>query len=154
MRGAPVLAAFLLWVGPASAAESPAGRFITHLYDQYGPGGSGVDLYGPRAREFYDPALLDLLARDRARAGGETGSFDYDPVCACQDFEIRDVTYALTRRSRDVTDAHVTFTNFGKAEAVDLTLRRTNGAWKILDLGNTSARSLRALLSRPRPTTR
>src|ERR1700743_2435568 len=92
MRRLTLLLAALFSIAATSAgAQDAAGAkaFVAHLYAAYH--GQGPDYLGPMAAKVFSPRLLKLIRRDTALAHGEVGALDGDPICNCQDFEIKDV---------------------------------------------------------------
>ena len=62
-------------------------HFLADLYDQYKPGRPAPHPLGKQAEQIFAPPLLGLIRRDQNREAGEVGALDYDPICACQDYD-------------------------------------------------------------------
>ena len=141
-------AASVLTLQPAlaDASETPE-SFVHRIYARYRTGGPGVSTDRPGGAAFYAAPLLDALAKDEALAHGEVGTIDGDPLCNCQDFGKLKLTHlAVTPAGAEAVEAVVDFVNLGSKQRVTLTLAKTPAGWRIADVGDTSMKSLMALL--------
>lgn len=130
---------------PEAGPES----FIHGLFDRYTTGSVSRSPMGPEASAIFDPALLDLIRRDQARARGEAGLLDHDPICDCQD--IGGLTsLRLTIHKRDAAAARVTAHFMISADHVTVIyqLVHTASGWRIADISTRAIPSLRAFLER------
>ncbi|MGC1361241.1 MAG: hypothetical protein WA419_03240 [Silvibacterium sp.] len=67
-----------------------AKRFVESLYARYGFNGNPENLSEENASEAFDASLLALVKADAAAAGqGYAGGLDYDPVCNCQETDVK-----------------------------------------------------------------
>ncbi|RED15512.1 hypothetical protein [Parasphingopyxis lamellibrachiae] len=104
---------------PDADLES-ARTFVESVYQSY-IDGNGIEAFSA----VIAPELLALM-------GDEYGA---DPLCACQDFG--DFSYAIERMEAvdDDVIAEVSFSNFGSGQTVALRLSRTDGEWRVADIG-------------------
>jgi hypothetical protein len=123
-----------------------AEAFLRAIYAAYTPKGKPVDLTGPHAETILAPSLAALMRTDQALADGEVGAIDSDPICACQDFDIRSVTVAAAADGPDKTRATASFRNFGKPTRVEFDLVAAGSGWRIYDIHEEDIPSLRKLL--------
>jgi len=132
---------------PAAAQDlGQAHAFVADLYAGYGRK-PGPDYTGRQAPTVFSPRLLKLIRRDAARAKGEVGALDGDPICDCQDQEITQVDVAVEAAGPDKATARVSFRNFGEAQSVRLDLLWAHGHWRVDDTHSESTPSLAALLT-------
>jgi hypothetical protein len=143
----PLLLVSLL-IGPAALAQDAksAESFLRTIYAAYTPKGHPVDLAGPKAETILESSLAALLRTDQKLADGEVGAIESDPICACQDFDIRSVAVAVTPDGADKVKATASFKNFGKAARVDFDLVSAGSGWRIFDIHEEDIPSLRKLL--------
>ena len=134
----------------ASAAQAQdaksAESFLRTIYASYKATGHPLDLAGPKAETILDPSLAALMRTDQKLADGEVGAMDSDPICACQDFDIRGISVAVTPDGAGKAKAAASFKNFGKATRVELDLVASGGGWRIFDIHEEDMPSLRKLL--------
>lgn len=137
----------LLAALPAKAQDAgQAKAFVEGLYAAYART-PGPDWIGKQASEVFSPALLDLLKRDAARTpAGEVGTLDGDPICNCQDYEIRQVAVTVKPGAVGKAVATASFTNFGEKQTVALDLVWAGGRWRVDDIHADGTPSLAALL--------
>lgn len=141
-----ILALAALPVGaPALAEESPE-AFVRAIYAHYREGGSGIRTSGSQGARYYHPSLLALFKRDRDAAKGEVGALGADPICSCQDYDIRSVSPSVRPERDGVTPVTVRFRNFGGPSEVELRLVRTPAGWRIFDVATDEVPSLRTMI--------
>ncbi len=145
LRALAVLVALL--ASPAAAQDLGAAKtFVAGLYAAYAKP-PGPDYLGRQARATFSPALLALIRRDAARTPkGDVGTLDGDPICNCQDYEIRGVTVAVTPAALSRATAKVRFRNFGEPQSVTLDLAWTKAGWRVADVHAEGTPSLVKLL--------
>ena len=149
-RPSLLFAALLLTMGFSAEAASvePPETFVKRVYARYRSTGPGVLISRPGGDAFYTTALLDAFARDRAGAGSDGVALDWDPICGCQDYDLRLGTVTVTKRGDETADARVAFTNLGSRRSLVLTLSRTQAGWRIADVSDKDVGSIVALLGR------
>ena len=132
---------------PAQAQDLKAAEaFLKGLYAAYTPKGHPAELSGPKAAAVLEASLAALMRTDEKLADGEVGALDSDPICACQDYDIRGVSISVTPDGAGKAKATASFKNFGKAEHVDFDLVAVGGGWRIFDIREEDIPSLRKLL--------
>lgn len=130
-------------------------QFIQAIYSRYGPNGDPPSLFEENAGTVFHSSLIALAREDERAVGpGYAGVIDYDPVCNCQDADVRlehlkvDVEPAAGNKCR----ASVSFTDLnGLTETIVLVLVKENEQWRIYDIENHGRRgrpSLRAALEK------
>jgi hypothetical protein len=123
-----------------------AGAFIRGLYASYKEGGRPVDLAGPKAGTILAPSLVSLLRTDRKVLHDEVGVLDGDPICACQDFDIRSVRVAVTADGDQKARATARFDNLGAATEVRFDLVLMKSGWRIFNIHEKNLPDLRKAL--------
>jgi hypothetical protein len=129
-----------------------ARQFLESLYVNYRGDGEGVPNQTVKEADVYDPSLLALMHANQQAAGdGEVGYLDGDPLCDCQDFDIRAVKLAFTPDGEYQLVATVSFHNLDRDTTVHLKLRFTPRGWRVADVISTDDHggsvSLRAALA-------
>ena len=135
-------------IEPADApAALPPGRPAIYEAARVGPeefvravyGAFAADAMGEPPRRgqdpIYDRMLNAMIGADAAKAGGEVGILDYDPICDCQDsggFTLDSVT--VTETGPAAAEAVVVFTNVGETKRQTLKLVKEGPMWKISDV--------------------
>jgi len=144
--------ALLLCLGGASAlaqgGAADAKTFVHGLYARYGINGKGVDITGKGKSAIFAAPLLRLILKDQEQAQGEVGALGFDPICGCQDFDIRAVKVELRNADAKRASAVVAFRNFGKPQTMRLDLVKTPDGWRISDIHSASVPSLKKFLER------
>ena len=150
-----VAAAAILASGPVLAASSGPRAFLEALYRHYPTADTpdGFDSTGADARRVFTPALVALIARDRADAGGEVGDLDGDPLCDCQDDGGLTVELGPVSRIGPASARAVVVLTFTAATPPDIRrlivkLALTKAGWRIADIESPGQTALRARLSR------
>jgi len=137
---------------PATAAAQQAQtaqQFLQSIYDPYRKADfKGHDYTQPR--RFFTADLAQAMERDfrEAKARNEVPKLNGDPFLDAQEWQISSHAIA-TSTSADGTQGAgaVSFVSFGKPRAMALTLSRTAGDWRIVDIvgANGSLRRLYGL---------
>lgn len=109
--------------------RTTAEKFLRGIYANYRADGKGVN-----NTDVYETSLLALMAADQQAANGEIGYLDGDPLCDCQDFDIRDVKLAIKPADHDRLDATVSFRNFDEHRSLHLLLLRSAHGWRVFDV--------------------
>ncbi|MFC5741537.1 DUF3828 domain-containing protein [Dyella tabacisoli] len=110
--------------------DASAENFLRRVYATYKTGSEP-----PELSSIATPALRDLLHQEQVALDGEMGVLDADPLCNCQDFDIKVQSIHFDHVSDAHASAVVTFTNFGKAsKPVELELAKVKGVWRIDDV--------------------
>ncbi|WP_240975859.1 DUF3828 domain-containing protein [Paraburkholderia aromaticivorans] len=137
-----------LGVHPARAQSiASAEQFLQAVYSAYAFNGDppGIDASGSHALS--SPSLLQLIREDQRALKGEAGYLDMDPICRCQDFDVKTTSIDAMVASRQKAKAIVSFTNFQKPKKVEFDLVWVRGRWLIDDIRSSDdRRSLRDAL--------
>lgn len=134
--------------GPADVDpgdKRSADTFLQDIYAHYRENGEGIPTSDARV---YSRALRTLMHADATAAGeGNVGLLDYDPLCDCQDFDIKTATFVYTPAGKDRLDAAVSFHNLDADESLHLLLVRAPDGWRIDDvISKAAGGSLRIVL--------
>jgi len=144
------------FVHAAPSSTAGAHAFLDAIYKHYPTvdTAGAFDPVGADAAEVFTPGLVRLIRADQARAKGEVGALDGDPLCDCQDDGgMRADIGAVTVVGPGVARAVVTLTFAGTTPPdvrhllVRLALTRTG--WRIDNIAGQNEPSLRALLKQP-----
>lgn len=151
MRTNIVRALFAAWVviGSQSAfAQSveSAKQFLTGIYAAYTKDGRPAQLSGVERTGVASPSLATLIKLDQHVLRGEAGVLDMDPICRCQDFDLKTSGIEVTMRAPHKAAGMVSFENLGTRHNVTLSLVWSNGQWRIDDIREGSQPSLRRAL--------
>jgi hypothetical protein len=119
-----------VWAQDAKSAEP----FLRGIYDRYKAGGTPIEASGSEAANLYDPSLLALIQADQKAVDGEAGVLDADPICACQDHDIRSVKISVRPNGKTRVEATATFENLGTTTIVHFDLTAVDGGWRIADI--------------------
>jgi len=147
-----LLAAFVVACGLllsaqlARAADPGPKKFLEEIYRHYGADGDAIDFAGADGETVFSQSLVDLIRTDREQAAGEAGALDFDPICMCQDFNIKAVKVTVKPGPGDHTMASVSFTNFDQPQKIDVDLVKTPAGWRIDDLHGPDVASLKDYL--------
>ena len=87
-----------------------------------------------------------LFLKDQSESQGEVGKLDFDPLCAAQDFDIKDFSVALVAEQKDSAEVAASFKNMGTSERIVFLLSNTAQGWRITDIKCSDGRTLRAIL--------
>lgn len=148
LRASSIVLLTGLIVSPAAQAQDlkAAESFLRSIYATYTAKGHPVDMAGPKAETIFEPSLAALLRTDEKLADGEVGALDSDPICACQDFDIRGATVVATADGAGKAKATASFKNFGNTHKVEFDLVAAGTGWRIFDIHEQDMPSLRKLL--------
>ena len=131
-----------------AAQKASVRAFVAQLYAKYRRNGPGVDRQsGP-----YTPSLRRLFVLEARQSQGEASVVDWDPVCACQDWDTISVRWLGLDVAARGAVARLELT-YGPAispqrpQRVTLTLERGGAGWLIADIAGAGLPSLRATLS-------
>ena len=138
---------FLLVAGPAAAQDAKSAEaFLRKIYSHYKAKGPGVELTGPKAETILDPTLVALLRADEQAMHGEVGVIEADPICDCQDFDIRSVQISVEPDGAGRAKATASFKNLGSATKVSFDLATFMGQWRITNIHLANMPDLRKTL--------
>ena len=128
----------------ASYAQSPD-ALVADLYKQHDAKRSPFFQTKSRARvdKYFTNGLADMIWKDAITSKGEVGALDGDPLYDTQDAKIRHFAVGKASIKGDTATVPVTFTNFGKKEKIDFSLKKVKGVWKIDNINYGSGGSLR-----------
>jgi hypothetical protein len=136
---------------PASSGPdiTAARQFLESLYANYRVDGEGVPNQTVKEADVYDPSLVVLMHANQQAAGdGEVGYLDGDPLCDCQDFDIRAVKLDFKVVGKNQLVATVVFHNLDRDTTLRLALRFSSSGWRVSDVLSASGDSLRAALQK------
>jgi hypothetical protein len=137
----------LLFNSALSAADVDPQNFVRDIYSLYSKDGPGVQILDHgKANALFDPSLASLIERVTRKAHGETSALDFDPICACQDYDITNVRVSLLPRENNETRVAVSFDNLNQSSEIRLNLTQTRAGWQIHDIATHDIPSLRAFL--------
>ncbi|MEM5459248.1 DUF3828 domain-containing protein [Paraburkholderia phytofirmans] len=152
MRLRACVLALIAWavlsMQPAFAqSAASAQRFLQTVYSAYTFNGDPPGIEAAGSHAIASPSLLQLIRKDQRALKGEAGYLDMDPICRCQDFDVKTTGIEVTVAKRQKAKAVVSFTNFRKPNRVELDLVWVRGKWLIDDIrGSDDRRSLRDAL--------
>jgi hypothetical protein len=136
-------------------ATDGVSQFVQAVYNRYGPNGDPPSLFEENAGAVFHSSLIALAREDQRAVGpGDAGVIDDDPVCNCQD---TDVKFEHLKLQIEVTNENsckvaVNFADQNGAQTpIVLVLVKENEQWRIYDIENHGRRgrpSLRAALEK------
>jgi hypothetical protein len=126
-----------------------ARSFVQHLYSGYTSSSYNPTVNHPSST--FTPGLVTLLQRDKEHTPpGETGSLDFDPICACQDPDGLKLTdLSIKEDGPQQATAFVTL-QFGASSdrtSLQLNLLWAPSGWRIDDIASPECPSLRGPLA-------
>ncbi len=138
---------------PAAAAESTAKAFVAKIYDAYkGKNSKGVPIETEAAiKSYFEPSLAALIIKDEKAAARRNGTptLEFDPFVDGQEWELSDVSIAVSETPPNKAVVTVSFKNFGLPTRIVLNLVRTKSDWQIVDItwarSDSSPETLRGL---------
>jgi hypothetical protein len=136
-------------------ATDGVAKFVQSIYSRYGPNGDPPSLYEENAGMVFHSSLIALALEDQRAVGpGSTGVIDDDPVCNCQDTDIKFEHLKLQIEAEADKSCKV-LVNFADKSGVQtpivLVLVKENEQWRIFDIenhGRGGRPSLRAALEK------
>lgn len=117
----------------AQSADS-AKRFLQSVYGAYTFNGDPPGIEATGAHAIASPSLLQLIGKDQRALKGEAGYLDMDPLCRCQDFDVKTTAIDVTVEKHHKAKAIVAFTNFREPRKVEFDLLWVRGRWLIDDI--------------------
>lgn len=120
--------------GPQATASDTAAaeKFLRGVYAHYRESKSPAPEI--KDEDIYDAPLLALMDADSKAADGEVGYLDGDPMCDCQDYDIRDVRIGFAPAGSGQLKATVSMLNFGERKTINLLLHKTAKGWRVADV--------------------
>ena len=84
----------------------------------------------------YSARLRKLVDSDQkeAKANGDAGKFDWDPIINAQDWKLSGLKVTLVSKSGDTATVDAAFINLGSKQRIRFTLVRENAKWAIDDI--------------------
>ncbi len=138
---------------PAAAAATTADldqarAFLAQVYATYYPDVPLEDVLPDD--QVYAPALLAAMEANSQANDGEVGYLDADPLCQCQDTaqDLRQLAFTLTPLDGGRLRATARLADPVAPLALDLTLSRSQGQWRIADISTPAEPSLLKALER------
>ncbi len=131
-----------------------ARHFVENLYARYGRLADPPNLFERNATQAFTPSLIALAVADAKAAKPDVGVLDYDPVCNCQDPDIKFPDLKITIESASAKRAAVIveFTIDNRLNELALTLAREKNDWRIFNIQDMSGSGphsdLRAMLKK------
>jgi hypothetical protein len=130
-------------------------QFIQAVYSRYGPNGDPPSLFEENAGVVFHSSLIALAREDQTAVGpGNAGVIDDDPVCNCQDTDVKFEHLKLQIEAPHENSCRVAV-NFadknGSQTPIVLVLVKENEQWRIYDIenhGRGGRPSLRAALEK------
>jgi len=150
--GKPLVLALLLAAAPTMAAAqsaTSARTFAAGLYARYARG--EPEYAGKDAGATFTPKLVRLIREDQARARGEVGALDGDPICDCQDpggLKLVGLSVTPAGPGKATAVARIQFPQ-SEPEAIRLDLVESGASWRVSDVHTADMPSLVALLQAP-----
>ena len=96
--------------------------------------------------KYFTKELAGMIWQDARTSKGEVGAIDGDPLYNAQDTKIRKLVIGNAVLKGETGTVRVTFTNFGKKQAIDYRVRKTTKGWRIDDIVYGKDNSLRKWL--------
>jgi hypothetical protein len=134
----------------AATPELPIADRTRALFESY----NGVPevIWSPELRDqWFSPRMIVLLEKEDACAKGDVGNLDHDPVVGGQDFEITDITVAVTDAGPNRKRATVKYKSLGNAVTRVMEWTKTKDGWRIDEIDPGTDDELSTILDRPCP---
>jgi hypothetical protein len=96
--------------------------------------------------KYFTKDLADMIWKDAVTANGEVGAIDGDPLYNAQDTQIKALMIGSPALKGTSGTVLVTFTNFGKKQAITYQVKKTAKCWRIDDIVYDKTNSLRKWL--------
>lgn len=115
------------------AATEGAEPFVRAVYAMYEANAAGEP--PPPGRDpMYGRTFNAAVGADFRQNRDQVPFLNFDPVCGCQDGQVRLTSITVTPTERFKADAAVAFTVDGQAKTQVLKLEREGQSWKIADV--------------------
>lgn len=119
--------------GVYEAATEGAEPFVRAVYAMYGANAAGEP--PPPGRDpMYGRTFNAAVGADFRQNQGQVPFLNFDPVCGCQDGQVRLTSVTVTPTEQNKADAAVSFTVEGQAKTQVLKLEKEGQSWKIADV--------------------
>jgi hypothetical protein len=139
-----ILLSFQLWAQtvPKQNTKATDGvtQFVQAVYSRYGANGDPPSLFEENAGAVFHSSLIALALEDQREVGpGSSGVIDYDPVCNCQDTDVKfeHLKLQIEAPHENLCRVAVNFTDQnGAPTPIVLVLAKENEQWRIYDIEN------------------
>jgi hypothetical protein len=118
------------------------------MYANYSHDGKGINLSDSQAHLILSPKLLSLVKQNVSALNGEAGVLDTDPICDCQEYDLKLTKVTIKKMAADQAQANVSFINLGVPTNLKITLIWTSHAWRIDDIFKIGVPSFRNRLEK------
>lgn len=115
-----------------AATEGPE-PFVRAVYAMYEAGATGEPPQ-PGRDPMYGRTFNAAVGADFRENQGQAPFLNFDPVCGCQDGQVRLTSVTVTPTEQYKADAAVAFTVEGQPKTQVLKLEREGQSWKIADV--------------------
>lgn len=115
-----------------AATEGPE-AFVRALYAMHEANAAG-EAPPPGRDPLYGRTFNAAVGGDFRQNQGQVPFLNHDPVCGCQDGQVRLTSVTVTPTERFKADAQVAFTVDGQARTQTLKLEQEGQSWKIADV--------------------
>jgi len=140
-------------MGEAPAADAAALAFVTKIYNAYkGKSSKGYSIKSEvEIRGMFEPSLAALIIQDEKAAAKrkEVPALEFDPFVDGQEWDLSEVTIAVSNTLPNKAVATVNCKNFGLPTKIVLNLVKAKSDWQIADItwtrGDSSPETLRGL---------
>jgi hypothetical protein len=128
-----------LRVPPSRAGDDPV-AFAQSLYKLKN---YWRDAAGSRAarRKYLTIDLAGLVVANYAKKSPDS-ALDYDPLVQAQDFEIKNLAFAVESQTDKTANIRAAFVNFDQKTTLVLNLALTDKGWRLADIHNSNGESL------------
>lgn len=142
---AAIAACFSTSTASAQSQAALAKAFVSNLYKaKTSPFSQTKDR--ALVDKYFTKELADMIWKDAVASKGEVGAIDGDPLYNAQDTDIKKLVIGNAVLKGETGTVQVTFTNFGKKQAIDYSLKKTPKGWRIDDIVYDKDNSLRKWL--------
>jgi hypothetical protein len=121
---------------PDEQSAASAKHFVESLYSRYGQAKDPPNLFEENANQAFDYSLIALARADAKATRPDVGVLDYDPICNCQDPDIKfpDLKIVITSANANRAEAIVKFTMDNTPNKLALTLIKGKDGWRIFNI--------------------